>query len=503
MTHSTTVRPVAPVTRGARAVVVVPSRSLDRLHEPASVTQALEERLLCSLLELSDPDLRMTYVTSSPIPASIVDYQLSLLPPRVRAGARSRLTLVALGDPSHRPLSEKLLGRPALLERITRSIPGDRPAYLSPYQSTDAEGELAAALGIPLYAADPCHEPLGSKSGGRALFAESDVPCPAGVEGLTSVDEVVAAIASLRASRPDLEELVLKLDRGVSGDGNAIVDVSRLPESGATDEALAIRGRLAALEPEAAGVSASAFLARLAAGGGIVEERITGVELRSPSVQIQIDPDGEAAVVSTHDQILGGANGQKYLGCRFPAETSYAPLISGLALRVGRRLADRGVIGRLALDFVVVRSPCGGWRAYAIEINLRKGGTTHPYETLRALTGGTYDPAAVQFTTPTGAGRHYVATDHLESPALCALGRPGVLALARRPELRFDAIRRTGTTFHMLSSVNDAGRIGFTAIADGADEADALYRATRRTLLDAGEAAAARGVDRNVLPLAA
>jgi len=65
------------------------------------------------------------------------------------------------------------------------------------------------------------------------------------------------------------------------------------------------------------------------------------------------------------------AVGQSYLGCVFPADKGYAALITREAAKVGRRLAKEGVIGRFALDFVVVRSN-GKWEPYAIEINLRK-----------------------------------------------------------------------------------------------------------------------------------
>jgi hypothetical protein len=66
------------------------------------------------------------------------------------------------------------------------------------------------------------------------------------------------------------------------------------------------------------------------------------------------------------------------------------------------------------------------------------GGTTHPYQTLARLTGGTYDPQSVSFTTRQGHRRHYVASDHLELPQLPALGPAGLLAQATRQDLRFD-----------------------------------------------------------------
>jgi hypothetical protein len=236
-------------------------------------------------------------------------------------------------------------------------------------------------------------------------------------------------------------------------------------------------------------VTAEAYFEKLAATGGVIEQWIEGEDLRSPSVQLRVTPLGEVELLSTHDQILGGPGGQIYLGCSFPATPSYAPMIGRLARRVGERLADEGVIGRFAIDFVVARDEHHRWQPFAIELNLRSGGTTHPYETLVHLSGGAYDEEAATFITPTGQHKHYVATDHFESPQLRALGREGVVALAQGTELRFDRMARTGAIFHMLSSVDELGRTGFTAIADSADEADALYRRVQATVLCAAESA--------------
>ena len=147
-----------------------------------------------------------------------------------------------------------------------------------------------------------------------------------------------------------------------------------------------------------------------------------GVEFRSPSVQLRVTPWGEVDLLSTHDQVLGGPSGQRYLGCRFPADSAYATTIAEDAEKVGERLAREGVLGRFAVDFVAVRGESGDWRSYAIEINLRKGGTTHPYLTLQFLTDGTYDAGARVFRAPDGGEKFLVATDHLESPSLRGCG---------------------------------------------------------------------------------
>src|SRR5438477_720837 len=173
--------------------------------------------------------------------------------------------------------------------------------------------------------------------------------------------------------------------------------------------------RLRAMKFESQEVTYESYMKKVEERKGVVEERIMGEEFRSPSVQLRITPLGKVELLSTHDQLLGGPSGQSYLGCVFPADTGYAVLITRQAEKVGARLAKEGVIGRFALDFVVVRSN-GKWDPYAIEINLRKGGTTHPFLTLQFLTDGKYDPKTAIFTARNGQQEFFVASDHVESP---------------------------------------------------------------------------------------
>jgi hypothetical protein len=49
-----------------------------------------------------------------------------------------------------------------------------------------------------------------------------------------------------------------------------------------------------------------------------------------------------------------------------------------MAKMIAEELQAEGVLGRFSINFISVREPVG-WKHYAIEINLRKGGTTHPF----------------------------------------------------------------------------------------------------------------------------
>jgi len=244
-----------------------------------------------------------------------------------------------------------------------------------------------------------------------------------------------------------------------------------------------VRDRPRAMQPEKQDATYDEFMELLGKRGGIVEERIVGEELRSPSVQLRVLPTGEVEQLSTHDQMLGGLSGQSYLGCVFPADPAYAATISRLAGVVGQRLADEGVLGRFAVDFVVVRDESGGWTAYAIEINLRKGGTTHPFLTLQFLTDGTYDPEEALFRTPTGDVKHLVATDHLERPELRGLTLDDLFDIVARHRLQFDQSTQEGVVFHMLSSLTELGRIGLTAVGNTPERARELYQQAEDVLL--------------------
>ena len=456
-----------------QTIVVVPSMSIDAIGS-GTLMQAYEERFLFLLLLLRQPRARLIYVTSQAILPNIIDYYLDLLPGVIPSHARPRLFLIAPLDGSARPLSDKLLDRPRLIERIRSLIMDPARAHLVPFNTTDREKELALRLGIPMYGADPKFFSLGTKSGCRKIFMEENVPHPLGYEDLGSKEQVIKAIAQMRVKKPSIQQVLLKLNEGVSGEGNAIIDLTGLPPLGDSKELSMLEERLRAMKFELPDVTYESYMQKLEERAAVVEERIIGEEFRSPSVQLRITPLGAVDLLSTHDQLLGGPSGQSYLGCVFPADTGYASLITREAAKVGRRLAKEGVIGRFALDFVVVRSS-GKWEPYAIEINLRKGGTTHPFLTLQFLTDGTYDPDTAIFTAPNGRQKFFVASDHVESPRYRTLTPDDLFDIVVRHNLHFGQTRQTGVVFHMMSALGELGRTGLTAVGNSHEDAKATY----------------------------
>src|SRR5436189_6143605 len=211
-----------------QTIVVVSSMSIDAIGSGA-VMQAYEERVLFLLLLLRQPRARLIYVTSQMILPTIIAYYLDLLPCVIPSHARPRLFLIAPLDGSARPLSDKLLDRPRLIERIRSLVLDPARAHLVPFNTTSREKELALRLGIPMYGADPKFFSLGTKSGCRKIFMEENVPHPLGHENLDSKDEVVEAIRQMRARKHSLKKVLIELDEGVAGEAKDASHCSGIP----------------------------------------------------------------------------------------------------------------------------------------------------------------------------------------------------------------------------------------------------------------------------------
>jgi len=438
-----------------------------------------EERMLCYLMLLRMPRTRVIYVSSYPIPESIIDYYLHLLPGIPAQHARSRLTLFSCHDGSPVPLTAKILERHRLLERIRASIPDPDAAYMICFNVTEQERILALKLNLPIYGCDPSLLHWGSKSGSRKVFREAGIEMPEGSEDLRGADEIADALADLKARRPGIKRAVVKLEEGFSGEGNALFTYEGAPGGSALKTW--IEDRLPQLAFEAKDMTWALFEEKLSSMGGIVEEFIEGDVKRSPSAQFRVDPLGRLEAISTHDQVLGGENGQIFLGCLFPADEDYRLRIQESGLKAARVLADKGVLGRFAIDFLSVKEG-DEWRHYAIEINLRRGGTTHPFIMLEFLTEGQYDPATGTFLTPSGQPRCYYASDNVQSDAYRGLLPADLIDIAAVNCLHFDGASQQGVMFHLIGALSEFGKLGVLCIAPTHERAEEFYRLTTEVL---------------------
>lgn len=462
----------------ARTVVAVPSISLD-LEGMALVDHLnfYEERSFYLLNLLKYPRCRLIFLSSRQVDESILAYHLHMLPGVPYSHARARLTILSTQEDSDRPLTEKVLARPALMARVERLIQDKSKAYIVCYNSSRFEMELAVRLGIPLMGPHPEHRHYGTKNHSRKLFRRLGIPLPSGCEELTTEEDIARALVELRKSTGE-SRFVVKQNLSLSGLGNAVFvfDEGREPGLEEVKESLPKVLRL-----QSPSLDWDKYRQRFARLGGVVESYVKG---RSCSVQVRISPLGKVNIVATHDELMGGEDGQTYVGCRFPASTVALEQLHQYGLAIGEALRDEGLVGRLEADFIRDRDD----KLWGLDINLRKGNTTLPIRTLQLMTGGRYLPDQGVFLTRNGEPRTYLSTDHL--------GRGGVYSgllpqdaidIGTMFNLHYSTSHHLGTVFHMLGGLSQLGRLGVTCIGRTHEEAERIYRETRQTLRDEAE----------------
>lgn len=476
--------------QSANDIIVVPSLSLDQRElKKVKGVHYYEERLLFSLIRLRNPNTRLIYITSQPIHPHIIEYYLQLLPNVPFSHARDRLVLLATYDSSPKALTQKILERPRLIQRIRREI-RSRRSYMTCFNSTPLERELAVQLEVPLLAADPDLLYWGTKSGSRQAFAEAEVPHPDGCSQVWNAKDLAIGAAELWERQPHLKRMVVKLNEGFSGQGNALLNLRPLQHVAPGHASLAERAEAIAqqfyqLSFQCDTETWENFSSKIPELGAIVEAFIEGCEKRSPSVQGRITPLGQVEVLSTHDQILGGPDGQIFLGCNFPADESYRLELQRYGHEVGKVLADKGVVERYSVDFMAVReSSHDPWDLHAIEINLRKGGTTHPFMTLKLLTGGRYDQTTGLFYNRQGKPKYYIATDNLSSDRYIGLEPADLMDIIAHQRLHFCSSTETGNVFHIMGCLSEFGKLGLTSIGNSPQQAEEFYHQVIQALDD-------------------
>jgi hypothetical protein len=101
---------------------------------------------------------------------------------------------------------------------------------------------------------------------------------------------------------------------------------------------------------------------------------------------------------------------------------------------------------------------------YAIEINLRKGGTTHPFLLLQFLTDGMYNEYTGEYITASGNIRFYFASDNIENEKFKGLSPHDLIDIVIHHELLYDSTKQEGVMFHLIGALSQYGKLGILCI---------------------------------------
>jgi hypothetical protein len=474
-------RKVFPDKLAPKSVVIIPSITLDQeILAKISGHVHYEERLLCLLMLLRMPRTHIIYVTSMPIDQDIIDYYLHLLPGITRNHALQRLTLLSCYDSSSKSLTQKILERPRLIERIRQCIPEGNIAHMTCFNVTPLERTLSVKLEIPVYGCDPELFDQGNKSNSRKIFRACGLTVPHGYEDLRNEEDIVNALTELKLNNPSLRRAVVKMNDGFSGEGNAIFSYDGLEQVSEWRNWIS-QNISKTLKIVAPNLSYHEFIYKFQLMEGVVEEFVEGDIKRSPSVQCRINPLGDCKVISTHDQEVGGESGQVFLGASFPASEEYAIAIGEYGLKVAHAFKEKGVLGRFGVDFISVMEN-NEWTHYAIEINLRKGGTTHPYIMLQFLTDGDYDYENGMYLTANRQTRYYYCSDNLRNEKYIGITPPDLIDIVMLHQLHYDGTSQEGVMFHLIGALSQYGKLGVVCIGSTPERARNFYEQTVKVL---------------------
>ncbi len=447
-----------------RTIVAIPSLSFDQSTlKGIKGIKHYETRSLWSILKANCKNTNVVFISSVPIDLYEID-NLRALHPNGN-DIKKRTSFLTPNDPdSTKTLTEKILADKNLLKTL-RSIIDPDSTFMEVFITTSEERKLAEELDIPFLGHGEAQDHLMRKSANRRIFKKANINHPAGIENITSKRQLFNAFCKLNLEHPKTKRFMFKLDIGVSGEGNAFLDLpkgfcsNKFKAMSTYQKLLCFYRILKNLKPQSAIIPADEFVSRIS-DGSILEVFLEGDIKYSPSVQGEIGPDGKLRIISSHEQVLD-TNGMTFLGCEYPAKQEYRKQIELETFKVGQILQYRGVLGRFGVDYLVAEDGI----PYAIEINLRQGGTTHPYELASRLTNS---------DSKTDVSLHYISSDNLKNPLFSKCGAKPLVELAKKNDLIFSTKKENGIVFHLLHAANDSEKIGYIAIGRDAQEAKNL-----------------------------
>lgn len=251
---------------------------------------------------------------------------------------------------------------------LKRAIKQNGKGMLDTYHVTELESDYAKEIGIPLYGNSDISNKYGTKSGFRKLAKKIGIPIVRGYENQTEPQKILEKVNLIHKRS---NKCVVRLDEGVSGVGNLILDKSEFKKLTSRERERVISTHLEKI-PQ-----------RIPTSGCTVEEWVENVT-SSPSLQFEVNPNGEIILLSTHDQILEGPE-KWYTGCSYPSRNLGLSRIKIInqCFNFMDKLSKEGFQGYCGIDLIITSK-----NYFFVEANIRKPGTTYPREFVRRVYNG-------------------------------------------------------------------------------------------------------------------
>ncbi|KAK9840148.1 hypothetical protein WJX74_004172 [Apatococcus lobatus] len=243
-------------------------------------------------------------------------------------------------------------------------------------------------------------------------------PGPAQQRGTTARCEAIIAeaVAEAMLMCPHLPEWILKINSIPSSRGHAVLRTSRLPEADqamlrqAAETMPGVETSTGTSSISVACLTASLqlnlaaaieigdrahfrtwrrFARSLCSKGGLVEAHF-GDNIGSPMVNLRIEPTGVVSVLSTHEQIFCPARYR--IGTSMPSTSVSSNVLFDTAQAIGETCWAAGLIGDVAVDFLVVPQKDGSSPLVAVDLKPFAQGPYLSFLLFDFLQSGHWDP---------------------------------------------------------------------------------------------------------------
>jgi hypothetical protein len=357
--------------------------------------QALQSAQIARIFRLIDQKRDVIFVAPKALHEDILDYYAKIMQFRGVKNPPGRFQVVVpenMGLAPHLSLTQGLLCSPKALKRI-RKLTAGRLAMMIPEVVTHSELKLSSTLRLPMLGAGARNMSLlSSKSNAKKLAQIAELPIGPWAVDIYDEDEFYTSLAGLVVQHPKVRTWLFKIDDERDSRGHAYIDLSKLKEAGDSlrasmpnlnvgiggtpnaaeiDEeeepavigadASEVRAALQRIVPKKAVIcnrrvysDFSSWLAEACRVGAVIQA-VPENMLSQTTVHFQIEPDGGISVLGTSEAMMSSPFVRA--ASWYPHTRGSFEVLHEVALRMGRCLAGKGLVGFTSVDVVFFDNP--------------------------------------------------------------------------------------------------------------------------------------------------
>ncbi|XP_043933816.1 IQ domain-containing protein H isoform X2 [Protopterus annectens] len=497
-----------------RTIIHIPSLGHSQLLRLSVHNLNIEQNLqIGRLCNLQDINIDVIYICPVHLSEDMLQYYNRLLglQAAVRSGnpediddLQERFKIItpeAINSfPTHNMcLSTLLKYSPKTIKRIQNLIKG-KEAYIVGGVLHKDDFAVADILDVPILGPElDVFHLYSTKSGSKRIFASAGVPLPPGEYDIYNLQQMCESLSQLITDNLEVKRWLFKIDDEFRGRGTAYCDIAaymncydwvlkdfhrygpeKWKQKWAQEPALVkISQELPnVLTQHAQPVNRKQyptwerFLTVFLSQGGVIEACPPSDSITNITVDVLIEPTGEAVILSCGDQIHSTSPLECW-GTSVPQTSIDPEVLNVMCYKIAESCKVRGIMGYLSIDFVTFISPHSvKQQIWATDLDLRYSDQLALTQLMLFLTNGNLDCTASTFqvplpvketklrrrrrevpeTRPPPTSRYAIMSTQLKHTNLTMINYGVFFQICKAHGIGFDVKERQGTAFVLYES---------------------------------------------------